>query len=1568
MAINKKLIHFDMTKQQFMSNANGLNNQTKPINGIVGNIPYYSVVFLKDGYIWTHGHFINGTGIADSVSGNATISWSKITDKPNTFTPSAHTQAYTTLTGSGTTANQAIVSSGTTNGWVLKTLGSRAFDNTNYLPLAGGTMSGTAVITFADSGNWGKSNKGVTFPLVRGGFYWSGQSDWISLKSIETTSDNLDLVLQFGDDNSNGLSVRNKDDTQVARINASGIISATSFVKNGGLSSQFLKADGSIDSTAYLPLSGGTMTGAINLTNTNAKIAFGSLSTSPITSYKAPSLGSNGVGIYSRYGGNSDEGAIIITEDTCVIYNSADTGWNFQVMDKDLGTDMTADATRSFGVNQDHQAFSLGGFVKSGSDNNHVLLGGGGHKAVGDFATSGHNHNSSYVASVSISGNNLRINKNGSNSDLTIPYATNADMVDNVHLENILTYKNSIGNRTQNNHNFHSALKLGVYEMIWGGYIANHPSDWEDGSNHFGQMLHFGGDNHGYILLDRSTQNMYFKNIGGTSSYGEWYKVLHSSNYTDYTVTKTGSGASGTWGINISGNADTATNADKLDGYHCYSFHLRGSVIDTHAEGENTIILGFENELFAFYKRGCTCTAYEVTTNADLTKNDLSSYKTGTTYPKLNENIFNGLNGYNQDWSYNGDNLVVFDLTMPTHFWSPVFFWSFGSGAWKPAKLRILSTDTRWSDNSYNLKYSSDSAPAYGKVFVGGQRLDKDGDNANGVNKLRIVCSKFSRISQFGITDYFTQGLSTVYLSRTIDNSIYRSFTPAADNTYTIGTSSLRWKEVCAVNLYGSLTGNATSATKATQDSDGNRINTTYIKKGGNQTACPDGTAITGPGGANILSIRTEAASGRDVGIFQLSDDNAYICNSSDDCYTFAVFDTDLTQNFASEDTASFCVQSNGAGCKIRGNTVIHSGNIGSQSVNYATNAGKATNDSDGNTINTTYAKLGAHNNLIASDNEFTFASSGFSGGIYLNYRTAGGMNGNITKYILGNGKGGTLGTVIHTGNIGSQSVASATKLQTARTLWGQSFDGTGNVSGNMSGVGSITASGNNIITKSNTEDISFAAKNNNGQIELLTSTNRGVYNRTNSTWLIATNGTNTFLSNGNVGIGTTSPSYKLDVNGTLHASGATTLSSTLYVGNNATIAGTLGVYGTTTLKSATTITANTYISGETYFSAVDAFRLNYGSYGIIHRNDGGSYWILLTNKNEQNGGFNSLRPFHIDLSTGTVYMDNNAIIDNLTFTQCNISMGGRVNATWGYDLNTNDYYGLYFKSKNSSSTGILFNDDGNVGIGTTSPQRKLHVIGEAIFGESGYVASQGTGSGYSGTWVGTGFMELSSPNPYIDFHGNKSTADYTSRLIQWGDKVRLKYENSNATYNGYIQTCEGNHHNPVILGIFDLKRSGPGSTIWTLDNICGPCVFTLANNWGSDVTFDSHTYWTIPSNLLRVEINGTQGDNYTTKSIVKAASCIGTVMTRWINNQPVVSNRSHEHVEGCSVECLCTNKAPGTDLYYDSNSPGKYIYITGARPWGYDDGDNGLAMDQFRRTGNLSYQRVRFVVYGWLE
>lgn len=55
-----------------------------------------------------------------------------------------------------------------------------------------------------------------------------------------------------------------------------------------------------------------------------------------------------------------------------------------------------------------------------------------------------------------------------------------------------------------------------------------------------------------------------------------------------------------------------------------------------------------------------------------------------------------------------------------------------------------------------------------------------------------------------------------------------------------------------------------------------------------------------------------------------------------------------------------------------------------------------------------------------------------------------------------GSGASGTWGINV-TGNAGS-----ATKLQTARTLWGRSFDGTGNVSGNLDNVGNIIPSSDN--------------------------------------------------------------------------------------------------------------------------------------------------------------------------------------------------------------------------------------------------------------------------------------------------------------------------------------------------------------------------------------------------------------------------------------------------------------------------------------------------------------------------
>lgn len=119
----------------------------------------------------------------------------------------------------------------------------------------------------------------------------------------------------------------------------------------------------------------------IDLENSRGIVKVASGGTSPYKGIKLPTLGADGIGMFSRFSNASDEGGIIISEDTSVIYNSFDTGWGLSVRDKDRGqTDISGDGTIAFGVRQDYRAYSLGGFEKSGSDNSYVLLGGGGHK------------------------------------------------------------------------------------------------------------------------------------------------------------------------------------------------------------------------------------------------------------------------------------------------------------------------------------------------------------------------------------------------------------------------------------------------------------------------------------------------------------------------------------------------------------------------------------------------------------------------------------------------------------------------------------------------------------------------------------------------------------------------------------------------------------------------------------------------------------------------------------------------------------------------------------------------------------------------------------------------------------------------------------------------------------------------------------------------------------------------------------------------------------------------------------------------------------------------------------
>lgn len=63
-----------------------------------------------------------------------------------------------------------------------------------------------------------------------------------------------------------------------------------------------------------------------------------------------------------------------------------------------------------------------------------------------------------------------------------------------------------------------------------------------------------------------AANEMLFYTSNGSGYTSAWTRVLTHRNYTKYTVTKTGGGASGTWGISITGTAASARKLYKIDG------------------------------------------------------------------------------------------------------------------------------------------------------------------------------------------------------------------------------------------------------------------------------------------------------------------------------------------------------------------------------------------------------------------------------------------------------------------------------------------------------------------------------------------------------------------------------------------------------------------------------------------------------------------------------------------------------------------------------------------------------------------------------------------------------------------------------------------------------------------------------------------------------------------------------------------------------------------------------------------------------------------------------------------
>ena len=102
-------------------------------------------------------------------------------------------------------------------------------DVNTRLPLSGGNMNKGSWITWNGTYATGIQEGDI------GGLQWNGGTDYVKIFADNNSSDNLDLAIQLGDDNSNRISIRDKDGTERAAITADGYFTgSTNWARIGG--------------------------------------------------------------------------------------------------------------------------------------------------------------------------------------------------------------------------------------------------------------------------------------------------------------------------------------------------------------------------------------------------------------------------------------------------------------------------------------------------------------------------------------------------------------------------------------------------------------------------------------------------------------------------------------------------------------------------------------------------------------------------------------------------------------------------------------------------------------------------------------------------------------------------------------------------------------------------------------------------------------------------------------------------------------------------------------------------------------------------------------------------------------------------------------------------------------------------------------------------------------------------------------------------------------------------------------------------------------------------------------